>query len=133
MSNQKRNILYIALLIVGVVLYAAGSLGYIDSFWSGMGGAIIGVSAVRLVLSVKYKKDPKYAKYVDISNEDERTQFIADKARSWALRFSIFLLCGLGIILRPMGHVAESQMCFYAVCGMEVIYLSCRAVVNRKY
>ena len=57
MSNQKRNIMYIALLIVGVVLYAAGSLG----------------------------------------------------------------------------HVAESQMCFYAVCGMEVIYLSCRAVVNRKY
>ena len=79
MSNQKRNILYIALLIVGVVLYAAGSLGDIDSFWSGMGGAIIGVSAVRLVLSVKYKNDPKYAKYVDISNEDERTQFIADK------------------------------------------------------
>ena len=62
MSNQKRNILYIALLIVGVVLCAAGSLGYIDSFWSGMGGAIIGVSAVRLVLSVKYKNDPKYAK-----------------------------------------------------------------------
>ena len=48
MSNQKRNIMYIALLIVGTVLYAAGSLGYIDSFWSGMGGAIIGVSVVRL-------------------------------------------------------------------------------------
>ena len=133
MSNQKRNILYIVLLMIGVVLYVAGSLEYIDSFWSGMGGALIGVSAVRLVLFVKYKNDPKYAKYVDISNEDERTQFVADKARSWALRMSILLLCALGIILRPMGHVAESQTCFYVVCGMEVIYLSCRMVVNRKY
>ena len=98
-----------------------------------MGGALIGVSVVRLMLLVRYKKDPEYAKHVDISNEDERLRFIADKARSRAFFFSILLLCALGIILRPLGCVGESQMFFYPVCGMEVIYLSCRAVVNRKY
>ena len=92
MSNQKKNVWYIALLIIGAALYAAGCLEYIDSFWSGMGGALIGVSAVRLMLLVRYKKDPEYAKHVDISNEDERLRFIADKARSRAFFFSILLL-----------------------------------------
>ena len=87
MSNQKKNVWYIALLIIGAALYAAGCLEYIDSFWSGMGGALIGVSAVRLMLLVRYKKDPEYAKHVDISNEDERLRFIADKARSRAFFF----------------------------------------------
>ena len=133
MSNQKKDVWYIALLIIGAALYAAGCLEYIDSFWSGMGGALIGVSAVRLMLLVRYKKDPEYAKHVDISNEDERLRFIADKARSRAFFFSILLLCALGIILRPLGCVDESQMCFYTVCGMEVIYLICRFITNREF
>ena len=133
MSNQKKNVWYIALLIIGAALCVAGCLEYIDSFWSGMGGALIGVSAVRLMLLVRYKKDPEYAKHVDISNEDERLRFIADKARSRAFFFSILLLCALGIILRPLGCVGESQMCFYTVCGMVVIYFICSFITNREF
>ena len=42
---SKRIYLSIFWIIVGAALFAAGSFGKIDSFWSGMGGALTGAAA----------------------------------------------------------------------------------------
>ena len=46
---SKRIYLSIFWIIVGAALFAAGSFGKIDSFWSGMGGALIGVGIVQTI------------------------------------------------------------------------------------
>ena len=130
---MRKNVWYIVLLIIGAALVLSGSFNYIDEFWSGMGCSLIAVSLLRLILFVRYKKDPEYAKRVDISNEDERVGFVAVKAQSWTLSVSVWILCLLGILLRVIGYAAEAQICFYIVCGMLVIYLICHVVASKRF
>lgn len=46
---SKRIYLSIFWIIVGAALFAAGFFEKIDSFWSGMGGALIGVGIVETI------------------------------------------------------------------------------------
>ena len=106
---------------------------FLDSFWSGMGGGLAAVGAVRLALAARYKKDPDYAKQVDISNHDERNQFVAVKARSWTMYLTIILLAVLSIILRFAGLVPQSQLCLYVMCAMLVIYWVTYMILSKRY
>ena len=49
MKNDRRMIAYIIYIIFGAVLMVLGMLEVVDSFWSGMGGALIAMGAVRVI------------------------------------------------------------------------------------
>ena len=57
---SKRIYLSIFWIIVGAALFAAGFFEKIDSFWSGMGGALIGVGIVETIRWARYRNDPEY-------------------------------------------------------------------------
>ena len=67
---SKRIYLSIFWIIVGAALFAAGFFEKIDSFWSGMGGALIGVGIVETIRWARYRNDPEYKEKFDTQTHD---------------------------------------------------------------
>ena len=59
MSN-KRFISSIVEIGLGIALMLACTIGGLDSYWSGMGSALIIVGALFLLRQIKYKRNPAY-------------------------------------------------------------------------
>ena len=68
--NNKRFIASIVEIILGVVLSVCGAIGLLDSYWTGMGGGLIGVGIVFLIRSIRYRRNPEYKEEVDIEMSD---------------------------------------------------------------
>ncbi len=131
--NGKKVISYIVMLCLGVGLIIAGGMEMVDNYWSGFGGGIIGVAAVRLILMFRYSRNEEYRKAVEINNKDERNKFIAMQARGWAMYFTVLGLAALCIVFQIAGQALLSRFCGLAVCGVMVIYWIAYLVLRRKY
>ena len=84
MKISKRIIASIVWIIVGIVLTICSFLNLVDSYWSGMGTALLIVGILQVIRFVRYQKNPSYKETVDTNAQDERNRFIAMKAWSWA-------------------------------------------------
>ena len=76
MKEKVRFAFSIFWVLVGAVLCGLGVAEVIDSFWSGMGGGLVGVGLVQTVRHIRYRKDPEYREKTDTENQDERNRFI---------------------------------------------------------
>ena len=74
MKIEKRFYLNIVYVVIGVALLACGIFEIVDSFWSGMGGALIGVGAIRIYQYIKFRKNPEYREKIEIEANDERNK-----------------------------------------------------------
>ena len=57
--SKKRIVIQMLEIVAGVILLGLGVAGKVDEFWSGMGGALIGVGAMRLVQMIRYQQNPE--------------------------------------------------------------------------
>lgn len=130
---NSRLIWYIALIIVGVALTITPELGWLDEFWMGMGGGLIGVSVVRLIQIGRYKTNEEYAEKVNVANRDERNVYLANKARSWAFYYSILLECVGIIVLRVMEYPDLSSLLGFVLCGQLVLYWGSWFYLKKRY
>ena len=130
---NKRIISYIVLFCLGVGLIIAGAMELVDNYWSGFGGGILGVAAVRLILMYRYSRNEEYRKSVEINNKDERNKFIAMQARGWTMYFTVLGLAALCIVFQIAEQELLSQTCGFIVCAMMVIYWLTYLVLRRKY
>ena len=125
---------YMALLLIGVALYiAAEYLNIIENFWGGMGIGFVIMSAIRLGQIGRYKKDPQYAKQLDVRNNDERNQYIATKARAHTFYYSIILAGILVIALYMMEMSDIAQVVGMILCGQLIIYWAMYFFLRSKY
>lgn len=131
--NTKRLIASIVEITLGIVLWICGVIGILDSFWSGMGGGLIGVGIVFLVRSIRYKRDPEYKEEYDIEMSDERNKFIRLKAWSWA-GYLFMMLAAVGtIVFKIMGREDLMMFCSGCVCLVLVLYWLSYVVLKNKY
>jgi hypothetical protein len=63
--NKKHLAVYIIEILAGIVLLGLGVAGKVDEFWSGMGGALIGVGAMRMTQMIRYQKNEEYRENVN--------------------------------------------------------------------
>ena len=133
MKGNKRLLANIVEIIVGIILSVLGFAGILDSYWSGMGTALIVVGAIMLVRQIRYRTNADYKESVDVEVNDERNQFIRVKAWSWA--GYLFVLAGaLGsIVLRILDMNQYSQFSAYCVCLIMVLYWVSYLVLKKKY
>ena len=82
MKFPKRIIASIVWIIVGITLSVCSLFNMVDSYWSGMGTALIIVGVLQLIRFIRYQKNPEYKEAVDTNTQDERNRFIAMKAWS---------------------------------------------------
>lgn len=133
MKSNRRIISYLLLLALGAVLIFWGAMETIDEFWSGMGGGLMGVSALRLIQMYRLRKNPAYQEQMDIEVNDERNRFLRAKAWSWAGYLFILISAVATIVLRVMGQVLLSMAASWAVCLMLVLYWGAYMVLKKKY
>ena len=84
MKSNRKIIISILWILLGIGLLVAGMVAEINSFWSGMGAGFIFVGALQLFRWVRYARNEEYRKDVDTAVNDERNRFLAGKAWSWA-------------------------------------------------
>ena len=122
--NNKRFIASIVEIILGVVLSVCGAIGLIDSYWTGMGGGLIGVGIVFLIRSIRYRRNPEYKEEVDIEMSDERNKFIRLKAWSWAGYLFVMIAAVASIAFKLAGREDLMMFCSGSVCIVIVLYWS---------
>jgi uncharacterized membrane protein len=120
-------------IILGIVLSICGAIGLIDSYWTGMGGGLIGVGIVFLIRSIRYKRDPEYKEEVDIEMSDERNKFIRLKAWSWAGYLFVMIAAVASIAFKLAGREDLMMFCSGAVCLVLVLYWVSYMVLKNKY
>lgn len=133
MKAEKKIYLNIFWVITGAVLIACGIFDIVDSFWSGMGGALIGVGVIRIVQFVKFRKNPEYREKVETEYNDERNKFISLNAWAWS-GYAFVLINAVGTIaFKIAGNEILSQYCANAVCLVVILYWVSYMILRRKY
>ena len=133
MTKSQKNLVYVAEFVVGIAVVVLGCLEYVDSYWSGLGGALAGVAAIRLVMAVRYARDPTYARKVEVNNSDERVAFVAGRSADMTFRLSILGLALLAIVLWPLGYTSTSRILGLVMCAETMLYWVTYMIMMRKY
>lgn len=133
MKSDRRSIAYVLYVILGAVLLGFGFAGVLDSFWSGMGSALMAVGVIRLALLLRYCKDEAYREEKEIEAKDERNQFIRNKAWAWA-GYTFVLIAGIAtIVLKVLGQDLLSRVAGLALCILMILYWICYLALRKKY
>ena len=133
MKFPKRIIASIVWIIVGITLSVCSLFNMVDSYWSGMGTALIIVGVLQLIRFIRYQKNPEYKEAVDTNTQDERNRFISMKAWSWAGYLTIMIAAIASIALRALKYNEYSMIASLFVCIILVAYWISYWVLKKKY
>lgn len=131
--SKKRIVIQILEIAAGIILLGLGIAGKVDEFWSGMGGALIGVGAMRLVQMVRYQNNEAYRENVDTERSDERNRFL--QMKSWQMAAGWFtMIAAVGTFVFKFAEKEDLMMlCSGAVCLLLVLYWICFLYLKKKY
>ena len=133
MKFNKRLIANITEIVVGVILTVCGAVGILDSYWSGMGTALIVVGGLMMIRQVRYSTNAAYKESVDVEIQDERNKFLRIKAWSWAGYFSVLIGAVASIVLKILSQDQLSQFAGFSVCLLMVLYWVSYLILKKKY
>ena len=133
MKNSKRLIACIVEILLGVALTVCGALGIVDSYWSGMGTALVVVGGLFLVRQIRYRTDKTYQENVDVEVNDERNKYLSMKAWSWAGYLFVMICAVASIVLKIIGQDQYSVIAGGCVCLMVLLYWVSYLIVRKKY
>ena len=130
---RARWILCILYILIGVSLTACGILEIVDSFWSGMGAALVVVGTLQMIRIIRYNTSPKYKENTDTALSDERNHFIRAKAWSWVGYTYIIVAAVATIVLKLLDQELLMFFCSGSVCILLVLYWIFYFILTRKY
>lgn len=133
MKTLKPFVLSIVYLVIGIILLGCGIAKIVDSFWSGMGGALIGIGAIRIFQFIKCCKNPEYREKIEVEAKDERNRFISGRAWAWS-GYTFVILNATGTIgFKIAGNDLLSRFCAYSVCLIVIVYWAAYLLLKKKY
>lgn len=133
MLSDKRMIMSVIWVILGVVLVALGFAGKVDSFWNGMGSALLVVGSLQLLRHYRLSHNEAYREKYEIEVNDERNHFIRNKAWAWTGYLYVLIASVATIVLRVMGQDLLATAAGMTVCLVLVLYWVSYYVLKRKY
>lgn len=131
--SKKRMIVQIVEIVAGFILLGLAVAGKVDEFWSGMGGALIGVGTMRMTQIIRYQKSEEYRENVNTQRNDERNQFLHMKA--WQLTAGWFTMIAAiaTFIFKFAGREELMMLCSGGICLMITLYWVCFLYLKKKY
>ena len=90
--KDKRMILSIFWVILGLFLITLSFMGKVDEYWNGMGSALAIIGAIQLLRYRRLQKNPEYREKREIEISDERNRFIRNRAWAWAGYLFVLIL-----------------------------------------
>ncbi len=133
MKTNRKFLVSVIWIILGIGLIAAGFVTELDEFWNGAGTALIVVGVLQLVRWGKYHHDTEYREKRNIEAKDERNRYLAMKAWSWAAYLFVIISAAAVFILRVMGQELMSTAAACALCTILVVYWVSYFLLKRKY
>lgn len=133
MKATKRMVASILEIAVGIVLSVLGFKGVVDSYWSGMGTALITMGVIFLFRTFRYKTDAEYKEKVDVEVSDERNKSLRMMAWSWSGYFFVIIAAIASIVLKILGMDMYSLAAGLSVCLLITLYWVFYLVLRRKY
>ena len=124
------NIVYV---IIGCVLIGFAVLEKLDSFWSGMGSALLVVGLINLLKFHRLNKNEEYREKLEIEMSDERLQFIRNKAWAWSGYLFVLISAVACIAFKVMNLEQLSLYASFSVCLVLVLFWVSHAIIKRKY
>lgn len=131
--SKKRIVIQILELLAGVILLGLGITGRVDSFWSGAGGALIGVGGMYLIQTLRYRRNEAYRENVDTERGDERNQFLSMKAWHMAGGWFIIIAAIGTFAFKFAGKEDLMMLCGGSVCLLTTLYWVCYLYARKKY
>ena len=119
--------------LIGAVLAVVGYFAE-NSWLASVGGGVCVLGLVRLLRAARFNRDPDQAADYDASLQDERTAFVANKARSLTFFICIYaqLIAVLVAILIFHQPLVGKVLCALT-CIQSLVYTGCYWYYNRKY
>lgn len=133
MKENKRIIVSIMWVIIGMVLIGLSFAGIVDEFWSGMGSGLLVVGIIQLIRFYRLQKNEAYREKMEIEASDERNHFIRNKAWAWSGYLFILISAVACIVFKIMGQDLLSMAASGAVCLMLILYWISFIILKRKY
>ena len=131
--RRKRLITYVIYILLGAALMAAGVIGALDEYWSGMGSGLIFVAILQLIREFRLWKNEAYREKFEIAQTDERNRFIRSKAWAWAGYLFIIVAAISSIVLKIVGQEQLSVAAGYGVGLLVLLYWGSYMVLAKKY
>ena len=131
--KQRRWIASVVEIALGLVLTVCGALGVVDTYWSGMGGGLLGVGVIQLVRYLRYYSNETYKSKVDVEVNDERNKFIALRAWAWAGFWYVMAGAVGSIAFQVLGKPELATMAGGSVCLLMAFCWISRIYLRRKY
>ena len=130
---NKRWILSVIYVLLGVSLSVCDRLGLIDAFWGGMGTGLTFVGALQLFRLVRYKTDATYKEQTDTAYTDERNRFLGMKAWSWAGYLYVLIAAGATFLFKFLGNETLMFAASGSLCLVVFLYWICYLIIRKKY
>ncbi len=124
------NIVYV---IIGCILIGFSVLEKLDSFWSGMGSALLVVGLINLLKIHRLNKNEEYREKLEIEVSDERLQFIRNKAWAWSGYLFVLISAVACIVFKVMDLDQLSLYASFSVCLVLALFWVSHTILKRKY
>ena len=133
-EQKKLGILY---LVLGAVLFLVGLVtdaGEKTNWLSSFGSAIAVVGAARLLRVYRLSRDPEKAADYDAMLKDERTMYVANKARSMTFFICSYAQLAAGLLaLLVFKQPIIGQVLCLVTCAQSLIFCGTYWYYNKKY
>lgn len=137
MKWEKKTVLNVTInimwIVIGMVLVSLAFAGKVDTFWNGMGTALLIVGIIHLLRIRRLNRNADYREKVEIAENDERNHFLRGKAWAWSGYLFIIICAVSSIVLRIAGQDLLSMAASGAVCLMLVLFWGSYMILKRKY
>lgn len=131
---RTRLIVAISYIVLGLILVAIDVIGHTDNyFYLSFGITLAVMGLLRIFQHRKITADEKSIRQQELTESDERTRMIAERARSWTFSLSVTIAGIAVIVLSLLGYHEEALPLSWFVCGMAVIYWICYIIISKKY
>lgn len=131
--KNKKYIVSIVCIGIGVILFALSLMGKLDEFWSGMGSALLVVGTIQLIRRYRFNKNDAFREKIEIEENDERNHFIRNKAWAWAGYLFVMIMAVATIILKFVGQESLMMVTSGSVCLMLILFWISFLILRRKY
>ncbi len=133
MKNNRRILVSILWIILGIGLIVACAITDIDEFWGGLGTGFIFVGLLQLLRWSKYLRNEEYREKTNIEINDERNRYLSGRAWGWAGYLFVIISAIACIGFRIMGENQLSTFASGGLCLILVLYWGSYFILKRKY
>lgn len=133
MNKIKGYLISIIYILIGAVLIGLAFAGKVDSFWNGMGSALLVIGVIQFVRFYRFNKNEEFREKIEVELKDERNRYIRDKAWAWSGYMFVMISAVGSIVLRIFEQELLSIVAGGAVCLVIVLYWISYFILKRKY